>query len=194
MQIPWDLSTCLHTSQKTLICFHKNLTHHIKLPPFTPILNLRRNKEIIEDISLSPLVYSLLVLQAVCMCKPYSIWFLSPGRQWHDGLTYSTLGQEVGLADLAVNECWGLPQVHNVTYEPSDKPACMGVMSPDVELLPSSLARASHADTIVTDSMHRLTSIVYDLQGGYGPPQLVHLPGVGVCHSRAWGKLHPHGL
>ncbi len=29
------------------------------------------------------------------MCKPYSIWFLSPGREWHDGLTYGTLGQEV---------------------------------------------------------------------------------------------------
>jgi hypothetical protein len=31
------------------------------------------------------------------MCKPYSIWFLSPGREWHDGLTYGTLGQEVCL-------------------------------------------------------------------------------------------------
>ena len=33
--------------------------------------------------------------ERVLMCKPYSIWFLSPGREWHDGLTYGTLGQEV---------------------------------------------------------------------------------------------------
>ena len=114
----------------------------------------------------------------------------------YDGLTYSTLGQEVGLADLAMKELLGrnMPQVHNVTYEPSDKPTYMSVMSPDVELLPGSLASASHADTIITDSMHRLAAVVYNLQGGYGPPQLVHLPGVGVSHSRAWGELHPHGL
>ena len=35
--------------------------------------------------------------ERVLMCKPYSIWFLSPGREWHDGLTYGTLGQEVCL-------------------------------------------------------------------------------------------------
>ena len=33
--------------------------------------------------------------ERLLMCKPYSIWFLSPGREWHDGLTYGTLGQEV---------------------------------------------------------------------------------------------------
>ncbi len=87
-----------------------------------------------------------------------------------------------------------MPQVHNASYEPSDNPTCMGVTSPDVELLPSSLARASHADTVVTDSVHRLAAIEHNLQGGYGPPQLVHLPGVGVCHYSAGGKLHPHGL
>ena len=33
--------------------------------------------------------------ERVLMCKPYSIWFLSSGREWHDKLKFGTLGQEV---------------------------------------------------------------------------------------------------
>lgn len=33
--------------------------------------------------------------ERILLCKPYSIWFLSPGREWHDGLMYGTLGQEI---------------------------------------------------------------------------------------------------
>ena len=36
--------------------------------------------------------------ERLLMCKPYSIWFQSPGREWHAKLKYGTLGQEVPAA------------------------------------------------------------------------------------------------
>ena len=33
--------------------------------------------------------------ERMLMCKPYSLWYLSPGRQWHDRLKFGMLGQEV---------------------------------------------------------------------------------------------------
>ena len=38
--------------------------------------------------------------ERILMCKPYSIWFQSPGREWHAKLKYGTLGQEVCAAIL----------------------------------------------------------------------------------------------
>lgn len=39
--------------------------------------------------------------ERVLMCKPYSIWFQSPGREWHAKLRYGTLGQEVHISSSA---------------------------------------------------------------------------------------------
>ena len=39
--------------------------------------------------------------ERILMCKPYSIWFQSPGREWHAKLKYGTLGQEVCAAILS---------------------------------------------------------------------------------------------
>ena len=38
--------------------------------------------------------------ERMLMCKPYSLWYLSPGRQWHDRLKFGMLGQEVNLLNL----------------------------------------------------------------------------------------------
>lgn len=38
--------------------------------------------------------------ERILMCRPYSIWFQSPGREWHAKLKYGTLGQEVPAAIL----------------------------------------------------------------------------------------------
>lgn len=38
--------------------------------------------------------------ERMLMCKPYSLWYLSPGRQWHDRLKFGMLGQEVCFALL----------------------------------------------------------------------------------------------
>ena len=40
--------------------------------------------------------------ERILMCKPYSIWFQSPGREWHAKLKYGTLGQEVWATILAL--------------------------------------------------------------------------------------------
>ncbi len=79
----------------TLTCSHRHL-HRLSNCHLLAML---------KDTSLSPLVCFLASL-ASCMHVQALRHLVSQSRQWHDGLTYSTLGQEVSLADLATTDCW----------------------------------------------------------------------------------------